>query len=189
MGIVDGTFLEFNWHYLLSVSPQCMQMNVPSSQSCTSSEPQQGHWPFSSFSIVIFFFAFLSCKGNEKIRERNEAGLFLDNKWCYRNSLVNWFVCCYPFSHLASFVCGFPPTRVFTTFYVAKVRRTVNAPSTDILSVSLFRDIQTGSLPQFSTWKTGYSWLNVPQFLVFIPFPVRLLHGDVKSWYPTAYSQ
>ena len=35
-------------------------------------------------------------------------------------------------------------------FYVAKVRRTVNATSTDILSVSLFRDIQTGSLPQFS---------------------------------------
>ena len=98
-------------------------------------------------------------------------------------------VCCYPFSHLASFVCGFPPIRVFTTFYVAKVRQTVNAPSTDILTVSLFRDIQTGSLPQFSYLKTGYSLLNVPQFLVFIPFPVRLLHSDVKSWYPTAYSQ
>ena len=80
MGIVDGTFLEFNWHYLLSVSPQCMQMNVPSSQGCTSSEPQQGHWPFSSFSIVIFFFVFLRCKGNEKFRERSETDLFLDNK-------------------------------------------------------------------------------------------------------------
>ena len=45
---------------------------------------------------------------------------------------------------------GFLSTRVFTTFYVAKVRRTVNATSTDILSVSLFRDIQTGSLLQFS---------------------------------------
>ena len=159
----------------------------PSSQGCTSSEPQQGHWPFSS--ISIFFSFYLRCKGNEKNRERSEADLFLDNKWCYRNILVNGDVCWYPFSHLASFVCGFLPTRVLTTFYVAKVRRPVNAPSTDILSVSLFRDIQTGSLLQFSTWKTGYSWLNVPQFLVFIPFPVRLLHGDVKSWYPTAYSQ
>ena len=142
------------------------------------------HFPL-SFSSLFF----LRCKGNEKFRERSETDLFLDNKWCYWNSLVNGVVCCYPSSHLASFVCGFPPTRVFTTFYVAKVRRTVNAPSTDILTVSLFRDIQTGSLPQFSILKTGYSWLNVPQFLVFIPFPVRLLHGDVKSWYPTAYSQ
>ena len=48
---------------------------------------------------------------------------------------------------------GFLPTRVFTTFYVAKVRRTVNATSTDILAVSLFRDIPTGSLPQFSILK------------------------------------
>ena len=54
-----------------------MQMNVPSSQGCTSSEPQQGHWPFSSFSIVISFFVILRCKGNEKFRERSEVGLFL----------------------------------------------------------------------------------------------------------------
>ena len=100
--------------YLLSVSPQRMQMNVPSSQGCTSSEPQQGHWPFSS--ISIFFSFYLRCKGNEKNRERSEEDLFLDNKWCYRNILVNGDVCWYPFSHLASFVCGFPPIRVFTTF-------------------------------------------------------------------------
>ena len=137
-----------------------------------------------------FSFLFIwGAKVMKKNRERSEEDLFLDNKWCYRNILVNGDVCWYPFSHLASFVCGFLPTRVFTTFYVAKVRRTVNAPSTDILSVSLFRDIQTGSLPQFSTWKTGYSWLNITKFLVFIPFSVRLLLSDVKSWYPTAYSQ
>jgi hypothetical protein len=56
-------------------------------------------------------------------------------------------------SSLVSFVSGFLPVRVFTTFYVAKVRRTVNATSTDILAVSLFRDIPTGSLPQFSILK------------------------------------
>ena len=81
--------MQTDYCYLLSVSPQRMQMNVPSSQGCTSSEPQQGHWPFSSFSIVIFFFVFLRCKGNEKFRERSETDLFLDNKWCYGNSLVD----------------------------------------------------------------------------------------------------
>ena len=181
--------MQTDYCYLLSVSPQRMQMNVPSSQGCTSSEPQQGHWPFSSFSIVFFFFVFWGAKVMKIFGKEARQTCF----WIINDAMeILWWmggVCCYPFSHLASFVCGFPPIRVFTTFYVAKVRRTVNATSTDILSVSLFRDIQTGSLPQFSMLKTWYSWLNVPQFLVFIPFPVRLLHGDVKSWYPTAYSQ
>ena len=56
---------------------------------------------------------------------------------------------------------GFLSTRVFTTFYVAKVRRTVNAPSTDILSVSLFRDIQTCSLPQFYILK---NWVFLTEY-------------------------
>lgn len=86
-----------------------------------------------------------------------------------------------PVPSLVSFVSGFLPARVFTTFYVAKVRRTVNATSTDILAVSLFRDILSGSLPHFSFLKTGYSRLNITKFLVFIPFVVRLLLSDVKS--------
>ena len=66
-----------------------------------------------------------------------------------------------PIFSSGSLVWGFPPSRVFTTFYVAKVRRTVNAPSTDILSVSLFRDIQTGSLPQFYILK---NWVFLTEY-------------------------
>ena len=83
-----------------------------------------------------------------------------------------------------SFHIGFLPTGYWPTFYVAKLRRTVNATSTGTAYFGIFHWQPSTVFSQ----KTGYSrWIcrnSLSSFPLGSPFGLRC-----KSLYPTAYSQ